>query len=335
MDDMIYLLTGAAGKLGGSVARKLVAEGKAVRALVLPGDPAADRVPPEVEVVVGDIRDRASLARLFDAPRGRDFAVIHCASIVTASPNYSVKIYDVNVGGTKNVVDLCVERGVRKLVYVSSTGAIPELPRGNAIVEVERYDPDAVVGFYSRTKAWASQIVLDAARERGLDASVVCPSGIAGPEDYAYGPVASVIIDCAKGNLRVGVAGSFNAADVRDLAAGVVACCEKGRKGESYVLANECLSVRQLFRLVSAASGCKEVRAILPVGLAKAMAAVSELVAKSTGTSSRLSSFAVYNLARNNVFVSAKAKRELGYTCRPFAETIADTVAWLKSEGKL
>jgi dihydroflavonol-4-reductase len=335
MDKTLYLLTGAAGNLGSSIARQLAAEGKEVRALVLKGDPAAERVPKGIEVLVGDVTDIASLERFF-APGGHaETVVIHCASIVTVTPEYSKKVHEVNVEGTRNVVDKCLEHGVRKLVYVGSTGAIPERPKGEPIVEVERYESAPIIGFYGQTKAEASQIVLDAVRDKGLDASIVCPTGIAGPGDYAYGPVASFIIDYARGGMSAGVAGSFNAADVRDLAAGVIACCERGRRGESYILGNECVSMRAMFKLVSEASGAKEVKTILPVWAASFMAVLASFMAGLTGNRPKLTTYSIYNLARNNEFSSAKAEKELGYRSRPFAETIMDTVSWLKSEGKI
>lgn len=335
MNKTLYLVTGAAGNLGSSVARQLVAEGREVRALVLKGDPAAERVPKEVEILVGDVTDLPSLERFFSVDAGTDLVVIHCASIVTVSPDYSKKVYDVNVTGTKNIVDKCIEHRARKLVYISSTGAIPELPRGTPIAEVKDFDPEPIVGFYGKTKAEASQIVMDAVEERGLDASIVFPSGISGPGDYAFGPVASFAIDYCLGKMGAGIEGSFNAVDVRDLAAGVIACCDIGRKGEGYVMGNERVSMKEMFRLLSEKSGVKEVKTIFPVPLAKAVAALSGIASKLTGKSSRMTSYAVYNLARNNEFDSGKAKRELGFKTRPFEETIEDLIAWLRLEGKI
>jgi dihydroflavonol-4-reductase len=335
MSKRIYLLTGAAGNLGSSIARQLVSEGKSVRALVLKGDPAAERVPREVKICIGDVTDIPSLERFFAVEGYDETVVIHCASIVTVSPDYSKKVYEVNVTGTRNILDKCLEHRVRKLVYVGSTGAIPERRKGEAIAEVEDYDPERVVGFYGKTKAEASQLVLKAARERGLDASIVCPTGIAGPGDYAYGPVASFIIDYVRGGMPAGVEGSFNAADVRDLAAGTIACCDKGRPGESYILGNSCVSMEAMFRLVSEASGAKLVETILPVWVARLMAALSGIGAKFSGKQPKLTTFSIYNLDRNNAFDSGKAARELGYRSRPFGDTIRDTVAWLKSEGKI
>jgi dihydroflavonol-4-reductase len=335
MKKRLYLLTGAAGNLGSSIARQLVAEGEDVRALVLKGDPAAERVPSQVELLVGDVTDRASLEHFFQADTDRELVVIHCASIVYVSPDYNKKVYEVNVLGTKNIVEMCIACRVRKLVYVGSTGAITELPHGQTIVEPDSYDPDKIIGFYGKTKAEASQLVLDAVRDRGLDASIVCPTGIAGPGDYAYGPVAGFVIDYVKKGMPAGVAGSFNAADVRDLATAVIACCEKGRKGESYILGNECVSMSDMFKIVSAASGVKEVKMILPVWFAKLIAFFAGIGAKFTGKQPLLTTFSIYNLARNNVFSSEKARKELGYSSRPFSVTIKDTVLWLKSEGKI
>ncbi len=330
-----YLLTGAAGNLGSSVARQLVAEGRAVRALVLKGDPAAERVPREVELMVGDVTDIASLDRFFSDDKDTELVVIHCASIVTVSPDYSQKVYDVNVTGTKNIVDKCVERKARKLVYISSTGAITEPPRGQRIAEPTLFDPDSVVGFYGKTKAEATQIVLKASAERGLDASIVYPSGIAGPGDYAYGPVASFVIDYCQGKMGAGIAGSFNAVDVRDLAAGVIACCDRGRRGEGYVMANARVSIEEMFHLLSERTGTKEVKRILPVPLAYAIAWIAGVAGRISGKQGRFTTFAVYNLARNNDFSCEKAQRELGYKVRPFEETIADLIAWLRAERKI
>jgi len=331
----LYLLTGAAGNLGSSIARQLVQEGRTVRGLFLSGDPAAERIPQQVELVPGDITDPESLSSFFDSKGYGETVVIHCASIVTVSPDYNKKVYDVNVTGTKNMVDACVERGVKKLVYVGSTGAIPDRGTRAPIVETDQYDPEPVIGYYSKTKAEASQIVLDAVRQRGLDASIVCPTGIFGPGDYAYGPVVSFVIEYVKGALPAGIAGSFNAADVRDLASGVIACVDRGRPGESYILGNECVTMRDMFRCISAASGAPEVKLIIPAWFAYAMAVLGGAFAAFTRKRSVFTTFAVYNLVRNNAFSSEKAKRELGYSSRPFAQTMSDTVAWLIAEGKV
>lgn len=330
-----FLVTGVAGNLGSSVAAHLLKEGKSIRGLVLKGDPAAARVPDEVELCIGDVTDTDSLERFFKAEDGTELVVIHCAALVTVNPEYNQKVFDVNITGTKNILKACVTHNIKKLVYVSSISAIPELRHGTAIAEIDHFDPDDVVGFYGKTKAMASQAVMDAVRDWDLDASIVFPTGICGPDDYAYGPVASFIIDYCAGKMPGGVEGSFNAVDARDLADAIVTCCEKGRKGEGYILGNECVTMQQMFQLLSALTGTKEVKMILPAGTAKLLGKLNDLGAKITGKPGRMTSFAVYNLVRNNVFDCSKAQRELGYHTRPFADSIADTIEWLVREQKI
>lgn len=335
MNDTIYLLTGAAGNLGSSISRELVAQGKKVRALVLKGDPAAERIPKEVEVFIGDITDKTSLEKFFTVEKGAETIVIHCASIVTVDPEYNQKVYEFNVNGTRNIVNKCLEHKVKKLVYVSSTSAIPELPKGQVIREVDFFAPDAVIGYYGKTKAEATQLVLDAVCKKGLDASIVFPTGIFGPYDYAYGYAANAIMDCVKEKLLAGIGGCFNAVDVRDLAVSVIACAEKGRKGEGYIMSNETASIRDLFKIISRLTGAREVKVFLPLWIANILATLLEFISKFTKKPALFTRFSIYNLARNNDFSSEKAKRELGYTVRPFEETIADEILWLKSERKI
>lgn len=333
----IYLLTGAAGLLGSNISRQLLEAGNTVRALVLKGDPAARYVPREAQVVFGDLLDRASLEELFAVPEGSEVVVIHCASIVTLNPDPSPKVHAVNVDGTRNIVEMCLRHRVKKLVYISSTGAIPELPHGQKISEVDHFLPtDGLVGYYSVTKAEATQLVLDAVREHPeLDASVVHPSGICGPNDFSYGPVAKFILDYAGGGMKAGIAGTFNSVDVRDLAAGVIACCQKGRRGECYVMSNEMVTMEEMFQIINEAAGLHYHPSVLSPRTAHWAAKLLSLGSHFTGKPALLTDFAIYNLTRNNDFDCSKARRELGFSCRPFAETIRDEVNWLMEIGKI
>lgn len=340
MKSSIYLVTGAAGFLGGTVCRQLLARGERVRAFVLPGDKAIQFVPSEAEICEGDLTDPASLQRFFAVEEGTDIYVIHCASIVTVNPDYSQKVMDVNVGGTKAVIDCCLAApGFRKLVYVSSTGAIPELPQGQKIAEVDHFDPaampDRVRGCYSQSKALATQAVLDAVEKQGLNACVVHPSGILGPEDFAVGETTRTLIQIINGEMPAGIDGTFNLCDVRDLAQGCLLAMDKGRQGECYILGNEAIRFKDFARLVADAAGCKAPGLFLPCGMANFWAGVLEKQAKKTGKRPLLTTFSVYNLARNNDFDSSKAKQELGYHTRSYRETMIDEVNWLKATGKI
>lgn len=237
MNKTIYLETGAAGFLGSHVCDELLERGEQVRALVLPGDKSAAHIPPAVEIVEGNLCDADSLETFFGIPERDESIVIHCASMVTTNAGFNQKLIDVNVGGTKNVIDRCLAHPeCRKMVYVSSTGAIPEQPKGAMIRETDHFTPvneKTQVGCYSQSKAMATQEVLNACRERNLKACVVHPSGILGPKDYAVSETTGTVIKIMNGEMTIGMGGSFNLCDVRDLAHGCVAAADKGKVGNA------------------------------------------------------------------------------------------------------
>jgi len=151
----------------------------------------------------------------------------------------------------------------------------------------------------------ATNVVLKAAKE-GLNACVVHPSGILGPEDFAMGETTKTLVDIINGEMPAGIDGSFNLCDVRDLADGLIGAADKGKSGECYILGNEPVSFKDFTKLVSEESGCKQMKFFLPI-----------------------------SAARNNRFDSSKASKELGYTTRSYRETIRDEIRWLKETGKI
>ena len=338
MEHKLYLLTGAAGFLGSNICAQLLERGDHVRAFVLNGDPADKYIPDEVEQFEGNLCSKDDCLKFFDVEPGTQTVCIHCASMVTVNPSYSEKLMAVNVDGTDNILAaMKAHPECEKFVYVSSTGAIPELPKGKRISEVRHfypYDDDLVVGWYSKTKAIATQHVLDAA-EAGMNACVVHPSGILGPNDKAVGETTKTVIKIIKGEMPVGMQGSFNLCDVRDLAAGCIAAADKGRKGECYILANEEVTLKELCTMLDQELHCGTCKVYLPLGIAKKIAAALERKAAHGGKPPMLTTFSVYNLERNNSFDYSKAQRELGYRTRPYAETLHDEAVWLKAEGKL
>lgn len=333
MSKPIYLVTGAAGFLGSTICRQLVAKGERVRGLI---HRTAPTLPEEVELFKGNLSDKESLRDFFTVPEGEETIVLHIASIVSVTPEYDERVVNANVGGTNNIIDMCLEHPeCKKLVYCSSTGAIPELPKGKPIKEVTEFEPDKLQDCYSQTKAQATQNVLKAVKERGLNACVVHPSGILGPDDWSISETTGTLIKIIKGEMPAGIDGSFNLSDVRDLANGTILAAEKGRCGECYILANAEITFKEFCKIVAEESGCKPIKMFLPIKLAYMFGKIAEMHAKRTNTKALMTTFSVYNLARNNTFDYSKAEKELGYTTRSCKETIRDEVAWLKASGKI
>ena len=329
--DRLFLVTGAGGHLGGAVIARLREKGYAVRALCRGGE---KNPPAGAELCFGDVCDRDSLREFFSNTGGRAMTVIHCAGIVSIASKYVQRVYDVNVTGTKNIVDLSVENGVEKLIYISSVHAIPEKPKGQVMTEDCRFSPDAVTGLYAKTKAEATAYVL-AAAERGLDAEVVFPSGIIGPFDKGKSHTNQLVEDYMTGRLTAAVRGGYDFVDVRDVAEGVVACAERGVSGEGYILSGGYHSVRELLDILHELTGRPRVRTYLPVRFIVLMAPLCELYYSIRRKPPLFTSYSMYTLGSNSLFSNAKARSGLGFAPRDIRDTLRDTVAWMRDSGKL
>ena len=168
-----YLITGATGFLGRTVLAQLWDAKAEIRALVMEGDPLARELSQNVRVITGDVCDEATLERFF-AGADEHTCVIHCAGMISVATHPGDRIYRVNVDGTRNILKFCRQCGVGKLVYVSSVHAIAEKPKGTEIAETTVFSPELVRGDYAKSKAMATALVLQAAKDE-LNASVVFP----------------------------------------------------------------------------------------------------------------------------------------------------------------
>ena len=203
-----YLITGATGFLGRAVLAQLRDTKAEIRALVMEGDLLARELPQNVRVITGDVCDEAALGRFF-AGADEHTCVIHCAGMISVATHPGDRIYRVNVDGTRNILKFCRQCGVGKLVYVSSVHAIPEKPKGTEIAETTVFSPELVRGDYAKSKAMATALVLQAAKE-GLNASVVFPSGIIGPGDLGKGSITNMLLSFLAGKLPLAVKGGYD-----------------------------------------------------------------------------------------------------------------------------
>ena len=330
-----YLVTGAAGNLGSHIVRELLSIGADIRAMVLPHDQAALLLPDGIEIFFGNILNPQDIKRFFEVEPDTAIIVIHCAGIVTIQWDFDPLAYEVNVNGTRNIIERCLLSGVQKLIYISSVHAIPELPKGEIITEVSSFTPDRIVGFYGKTKAQASQIVMDAVNKRGLNASLIFPSGLCGPNDYAEGIITKLLIDCCHGKLPVGVKGGYDFVDVRDVAKGVLECCSRGKKGEGYILSNQYFSVADILHQVHLITKIKEVKHMIPIWVAKLSLPYFDFYYKMKKMTPVFTRYSLYTLTSNASFSYEKAKKMLGYSVRPFVNTISDTLSWLKLKKEI
>ena len=325
-----YLITGATGFLGRTVLAQLQDSPAEIRALVMDGDPLAQALARNVRVMTGDVCDEAALERFF-AGADEHTCVIHCAGIISVATHPGDRIYRVNVDGTRNILKFCSQCGVGKLVYVSSVHAIPEKPKGTEIAETTTFSPELVRGDYAKSKAMATALVLQAAKE-GLNASVVFPSGIIGPGDLGKGSITNMLLSFLAGKLPLAVKGGYDFVDVRDVAAGILACAECGLPGHGYILSGHYATIRDILELVKKTVNLRRSVSYLPICFAKLVAPIYEKISLRRREPLYFTPYSIAVLDSNGAFSRNAAATTLGYTPRPLSSTIRDTVLWLKEK---
>lgn len=330
----IYIVTGASGFLGNNIIRMLEHDDNAeVRAFVLNGESISSLNNLKCSIYYGDVTKADTLNSVFEGSGDAEIFVIHCAAVVYIKSKYNSRVYDVNVNGTKNIVDKVLEYNA-KLIYVSSVHAIPEKSDGNLISEVSIFNPDNVVGLYAKTKAEAARYVMDSVKDKGLNACIVHPSGILGPYDFSNSHLTALVREIVRGKLPMCVKGGYDFVDVRDVAKGIIMACDKGKKGECYIMSGEFVSIKKLADLVCDVVGRKRIKVVLPIMIAKIVAPFYEMYYNVKGKIPLFTKYSLYTLSSNSNFSNEKAKRDLGFVTRDITDTVKDMVMWILGDFK-
>ena len=318
------LVTGASGHIGNVLVRKLIEKGEQVRALILPGEDISSLHGQDVEKVEGDITKPETLHKPFEGVN----KLFHLAGIISIMPGADPLLWRVNVEGTRNVITAAIEAGIQRMVYTSSIHAIQRVEEG-IIDESLPYDAENPYGEYDRSKAQATLEVQKASHGE-LDAVIACPTGVIGPFDYRRSMMGDLIRTAAEHRPTPYVDGAYDFVDVRDVADGLIAAADKGRRGESYILSGQRFSVRYLLETIREVTGRAFPTFKIPFGLARAAALVTPLYYRFAHATPRFTPYSLEVLQSNSHISHAKATRELGYHSRPMQETIADAIHWLK-----
>lgn len=330
MNEKISLVTGATGHIGFALLKELVGAGETVRILIRKDSRQFDGI--ECEKVYGDVTDPAALEKAFE---GVD-VVYHLAGIIDINADQEDKIWNVNVGGTKNVVAACEKCGVRRLVYASSVDAFRPLPDNQLMREVDKFNPDELDGTYAKTKATATQFVLDEVKAGKIDAVITHPGACIGPYDFKVSNVGEMVRMFMNGSFPVTLNfGAYNFVDIRDVAHGMYMAAQKGGKGECYILcAEEPISVDGFIKATAAACGKKAPKFPLTYGFAKAVAPLAEVYYKAAKKTPLFTRYSIRKLVSNCNFSIEKAKNELGYSPMSVQQSVNDMVQWIRENEK-
>jgi len=323
------IVTGSTGFIGNVLVRELLRRGRKVRAFVRPTSDISSLEGLGIEKAVGDIHNTGSLIKAF---RGAD-TVYHLAARISIMPGDRALIRNINLDGTRNVIDACLKCGVKRLVYTSSIHALKEPSAGTVIDENMPFEPNSNRGEYDRSKALASLEVVKAAKN-GLDSVVVCPTGVLGPYDFRISAITRTFIDFARSKMKITINGAYDFVDVRDVAVGHILAAEKGKTGQYYILSGERVTMDEMMSMLSEISGIQPPKYKVPTWLAKTAGIFTPLYYKLANKTPRFTIYSINTLQSNSYISSEKASKELGYNSRPVRKSIEDTFDWFR-ENKI
>lgn len=326
---MKVLVTGATGFIGGAVARALEAAGTEVRVLVRRDSDLRNLQGLKAEHVHGDLRDRDSLRRALTGCR----RLYHVAAHYALWAKDPAVFYDINVTGTRALLETARDTGIERIVYTSTIGAIGLPAAGGMGTEDTPAVPAQMAGDYKRSKYLAEQAVLALARE-GLPVVIVNPSAPVGAGDIKPTPTGQMIVDFMKGRMWAYIETGMNLIDVDDVAAGHLLAMERGRLGERYILGHHNLSLREIFGILSRLTGIRAPRiklpreAILPLAHANRWLAdyVTHRPPRIPLEGVRMAKYCMH-------YDCGKAVRELGLPQTPVDVALEKAVRWFRAHG--
>lgn len=326
---MKALVTGATGFIGGNLVRELIKQDYQVRALVRKESSRRNIDGLNIEVVIGDLRDKSSLDRAVD---GCDvlFHAAACYTFWTPDPRI---IYETNVNGTKNILASALNKGVKKVVYTSTESAIRIGRNGRLGNEGELASPEDLPGDYKKSKCLAEHLALKMCLE-GLPLIVVSPTAPVGAYDVKPTPTGQVIVNYLNGRMPACVNTGLNIVDVEDVAKGHVLALEKGLIGERYILGNRNLTFREILTILQEVTGIKAPRFDIPFWMALGAAYIDEFFySKVLGRHPHIPISAVKTARKFRHFDCSKAVRELGLPQTPVEESFEKAVRWFRQNG--
>jgi dihydroflavonol-4-reductase len=313
------LVTGATGFIGSHVTRLLVQRGDDVHATVRPGSDLDALADLAMTTVTADVCDRRAIRR---AMRGAD-RVFHLAG-TTSLRLGRARTFAVNLEGTRIVLEEALRAGVRRLVYTSSAAAVGPSPEGSTADERSTWDAGRYAIPYVDAKHEAEVLAVRLAA-RGLPLVIVNPAHVLGAGDPARSSTV-LVRRFMRRQIPAYVDGTLNIVGVKDVARGHLLADERGELGERYILGNRNFTLDRLFADLGRLSGVEPPALKLPLRVALALAAAAERVPGPTMPSP----VEVRASSLNWAFVSAKARRELGWRTAPHEDCLEETIAWYR-----
>lgn len=331
---MQAFVTGSTGLLGSNLVRLLLAQGHSVRALARSPQKAQKVLGnhERLELVSGDMEDIPAFAAALDGTEVLFHAAAYFREYFGPGDHWG-KLKVINVDATLALLDEAQRRGLRRAIYVSSSGVLGGMPNNAPADENSGHDALTLRNLYFKSKVEGERAIAEWLRTHTLPVVLILPTAILGPSDTAPTNMGQAIVDLLDRKLPAIPPGGFEFVDARDVAQGMLNAVERGKSGERYILSAGYHSMAELAQTVARVSGVPAPRVRLPYAAALAAAYMSEFGARLRGTAPQIPVAAIRSMNLYRPVTAAKAQRELGVTFRPFAETLRDAVAWFRDNG--
>ena len=325
---MKAFITGASGFVGCHVANALSRKGFKIRALVRKNSRISHLLKLDAELVYGDLRSKKDVIH---AMKGCDVG-FHVAADYRLWVPDPKNMYDVNVGGTRNVLEAARCLRIERLVYTSTVGALGTTQNGSPATEDTPVSFNDMVGHYKKSKFLAEKIVENFANN-GLPVVIVNPSTPVGPEDWKPTPTGKIIVDFLNKKIPGFLDTGLNIIDVRDVAEGHILALEKGQIGRKYILGNKNLTLAGIFEILEQIANTKIKTIRLPYRPVLIGAYINAGISKIFGVEPLIPLDGV-RMARKHMFFDAtRAINELGLPQTPVTRAFEDAVRWFKDNG--
>jgi dihydroflavonol-4-reductase len=329
LDHRTAFVTGATGFLGRHLVEALLLDGWQVTAVCLTGDDVSV-LPPGANVVAGDITDPASLRA---AMPERPDAVFHLAASTTTWAEHGAEQLRVNLGGTKNMIEIARLKGARRFVYTSSISAFGYRP-GHRIDESTPSNAPAEGDNYGRSKLLAEKALKEATRRGAVEAVILNPVNVLGPYDR-FNWSRQLILPIARGSLRVAPPGMATWAYVKDVADAHIAAVDRGRPGHNYVLGGVEASFAQIINEIAGILGQPRIERVMPAAVLRAAVTAAAIKSRIDHRQPVLTEPQYRRAVGALLCDDTRAREELGYIHTDLRTTLAETIDWLRREGLL
>ena len=321
-------VTGASGHLGNVVCRLLVEKNYNIKAFYHTNSESLKNLP--IELIQGDVLNKSDLERLIDGCE----IVINCAAIISINGDASGTVFKTNTQGPKNVLEVSANKGVKRIIHISSVHAVLEEPLNISFDEKRPYKTSTSFA-YDYSKAVGEQTMLHDSNKNFPEIVVVRPSCIIGPYDFKPSEFGKALMKFYNRKIPAMPSGGYNFVDVRDVANSLIEAIDKGKNGEVYLLTGKYYSMKDLSKMIQKVTSIKTPGRVIPYTILKSLIPAISLFSKITKSEPLFTIESINALKYGHPDMdNSKASSQLGHQCRSLEESLHDFYNWHHSNHR-